>query len=86
LVASLSERLGYCQAQTRQRLHALLHTLRLPLTYSGVSSTQVLAAMTHDKKALNGVVRFVLLQDIGSVVYNQEVPLEVLRSLLPQPA
>jgi 3-dehydroquinate synthase len=86
LVALLSERLGYCQAQTRQRVHTLLRTLHLPLTYTGVSPTQVLAAMTHDKKALNGVVRFVLLQDIGSVVYNQEVPLEVLRSLLPQPA
>jgi 3-dehydroquinate synthetase len=54
--------------------------------YTGVSPSQILAAMTHDKKALNGVVRFVLLQDIGRVVYNQEVPLEVLRSLLPQSA
>jgi 3-dehydroquinate synthase len=86
LVAVLSERLGYCSTTTRQRLHALLHALRLPLTYTGASSAQVLEAMTHDKKALNGVVRFILLTDIGNVVYNQEVPLEALRSILPQAA
>jgi 3-dehydroquinate synthase len=86
LVALLSERLGYCQENIRQRVHALLHRLHLPLTYTDVAPEQLLAAMTHDKKALNGVVRFVLLQDIGSVVYNREVPLEVLRPLLEQAA
>jgi 3-dehydroquinate synthase len=86
LVALLSERLGYCQGNIRQRVHALLHRLHLPLTYTDVAPEQLLAAMTHDKKALNGVVRFVLLQDIGSVVYNREVPLEVLRPLLEQAA
>jgi 3-dehydroquinate synthase len=31
LVTLLSERLGYCQAETRQRVHRLLDQLRLPL-------------------------------------------------------
>jgi 3-dehydroquinate synthase len=85
-VALLSERLGYCQAETRRRVHALLHRLHLPLTYTGVAPEQLLAAMAHDKKALNGVVRFVLLQDIGRVTYNQEVSRAVLEPLLHQPA
>jgi 3-dehydroquinate synthase len=86
LVTLLSERLGYCQAETRQRVHRLLDTLRLPLTYTGAAPEQILDAMSRDKKTLNGVVRFILLQDIGRVVYNQEVPLDVLRPLLYQPA
>jgi 3-dehydroquinate synthase len=86
LVTLLSERLGYCQVETRQRVHRLLNTLRLPLTYTGAPPEQVLDAMRRDKKSLNGTVRFILLQDIGRVVYNQEVPLDVLRPLLYEPA
>ena len=84
LVACLSERLGYCRAEVRRRLHALLQALGLPLAYSEVSTQHLLAAMAHDKKALNGVVRFVLLKDIGVVVFHQEVALDVLQSLLQQ--
>jgi 3-dehydroquinate synthase len=86
LVTLLSERLGYCQAETRQRVHRLLDKLRLPLTYTGAPPEQILDAMRRDKKSLNGMVRFILLQDIGRVVYNQEVPLDVLRPLLYEPA
>ncbi len=82
LVALLSERLGYCHTEVRQRLHALLEALNLPVTYSGIPPQRLLEAMTHDKKAVNGVARFILLQDIGAVVFNQEVPLDVLQTLL----
>jgi 3-dehydroquinate synthase len=84
LVARLSEQLGYCQAEARARLHALLQALRLPLTYTDVEPQRLLAAMAHDKKALNGVVRFVLMQDIGTVAFHQEVPLEPLQAVLQQ--
>jgi 3-dehydroquinate synthase len=84
LVADMSERLGYCPAAVRQRLHALLRAVQLPLTYTDVEPQRLLAAMAHDKKALNGVVRFVLLQDIGTVAFHQEVPLEVLQAVLQQ--
>lgn len=86
LVALLSERLEYCRTGVRERLYALLGALRLPVTYSGVSPQRLLEAMAHDKKAVHGVARFVLLEDIGSVVFNREVPLDVLRALLMQHA
>jgi 3-dehydroquinate synthase len=84
LVALLSERLGYCRDTARARLHALLSALRLPVTYSGVSSQNLLEIMTHDKKAVDGVARFVLMEDIGTVVFNRHVPLDVLQALLMQ--
>jgi len=40
--------------------------------------------MTHDKKSLNGVVRFVLLKNIGEVAFHQQVPLEALQTLLAE--
>jgi 3-dehydroquinate synthase len=82
LVALLSERLGLCQAAVRQRLHALLRALSLPVTYVDVPPQPLLEAMAHDKKAVHGTVRFVLLKAVGAVVYNQEVPLEVLEAVL----
>lgn len=81
-VALLSERLGYCHAEVRQRLHALLNALQLPVMYSGIPPQRLLEAMAHDKKAVNGMARFVLLKDIGAVVFNQQVSLEVLQALL----
>lgn len=84
LEAILSERLGYCTAAVRSRLCALIAALGLPTTYSGLTPPALLEVMTRDKKALNGVVRFVLLKDIGEVAYHQHVPLEVLHTLLAE--
>ena len=82
LVAILSERLGFCSAAVRSRLCALIETLGLPTTYTSLPPQRLLAAMTHDKKSLNGIVRFILLKDIGEVAYHQQVPLEALQTLL----
>jgi 3-dehydroquinate synthase len=84
LVALLSERLGYCQTAARQRLIALLSALRLPVTYTGIIAEHLLDAMAHDKKAVQGSARFVLMQDIGSVTYNQQVPFDAVQLLLSE--
>jgi 3-dehydroquinate synthase len=84
LVAILSERLGHCTAAARSRLCALIEALGLPTTYAGLTPQHLLGVMAHDKKSLNGVVRFVLLQDIGKVAYHQQVPLEALQTLLAE--
>ncbi|MGE3538249.1 MAG: 3-dehydroquinate synthase [Candidatus Tectimicrobiota bacterium] len=84
LVAILSERLGYCSAAARSRVCAAIEALGLPTTYDGIAAERLLEAMTHDKKSLNGVVRFILLKDIGDVAYHQQVPLDTLRPLLEQ--
>jgi len=82
LVAILSERLGYCGAAVRSRLCGLIEALGLPTTYADLPPQRLLEVMTHDKKSLNGVVRFVLLKDIGEVAFHQQVPLEALQTLL----
>lgn len=83
-VARLSEQLGYCRHEVAERLFALLEALQLPVTYADIAPQPLLEAMMHDKKAVQGSVRFVLLQDIASVVYNQQVPRHVLFALLRQ--
>lgn len=84
LVAQLSETLGYCSHEVCERLHVVLEALDLPVSYMDIDAQRLLEVMAHDKKAVAGVVRFVLLKDIGSVVYRQEVPLDALQELLAQ--
>jgi 3-dehydroquinate synthetase len=66
----------------RHRLCTLLQALRLPVTYTGIAPQALLDVMAHDKKAVAGVVRFILLKDIGAVAYHQEVPFATLQALL----
>ena len=86
LVAQLSARLGYCPHEVAERLQALLRALHLPVTYTGIAPQPLLDTMAHDKKALNGIVRFVMLESIGKVAYHQEVPFDALQTLLAQQA
>ena len=84
LVARLSETLDYCTSDVCDRLYTVLEALELPVTYTDIDAQQLLEVMAHDKKTINGVLRFILLKDIGSVVYRQEVPLDTLQELLAQ--
>jgi 3-dehydroquinate synthase len=70
--AHLAERLGLATAATTRRQEALLKAVGLPVRASGVDAEAVLEAITHDKKARDGRVPFVLAPAIGAfrVVYD----------------
>jgi len=84
LVARLSAELNYCSEAVCERVYAVLEALGLPVAYADIDPERLLEVMAHDKKALDGVVHFIMLKDIGSVVYRQEVPLGALQALLAQ--
>ena len=70
--ARLAERLGVGDADTARRQQALLQAVGLPIRGARVDTEAVLAAITHDKKARDGRVPFVLAPSIGAfrVVYD----------------
>jgi 3-dehydroquinate synthase len=70
--ARLAERLGVGDADTARRQQALLQAVGLPTRGARVDTEAVLAAITHDKKARDGRVPFVLAPSIGAfrVVYD----------------
>lgn len=82
LVARLSEALGLCKPEARNRLYSVLEGLGLPVAYADIDTQRLIDVMAHDKKAIDGVVQFVLMRDIGTVVYRQPVPRDALESLL----
>jgi 3-dehydroquinate synthase len=46
------------------------------LSFTDVEIGQMLEVMTHDKKNVNGQVRFVLLKEVGSFIIDQTIPVE----------
>jgi 3-dehydroquinate synthase len=70
--AHLAERLGLATPATTRRQEALLAAVGLPVRAPAVEAEAVLKAITHDKKARDGRVPFVLAPAIGAfrVVYD----------------
>jgi 3-dehydroquinate synthase len=70
--AHLAERLGLATPATTRRQEALLASVGLPVRAPDVDAEAVLKAITHDKKARDGRVPFVLAPAIGTfrVVYD----------------
>ena len=54
------------------------HSLKMKLNFSQEDIRQMLKFMTHDKKNVNGEIRFVLLEEIGKFKTDQTIPEEDL--------
>ncbi len=83
--AKLSQRLGLLPSAAVERQRALLQKFGLPTGFSGLDLTEITRAMELDKKVKGKAIRWVLLQDIGTVVIRSDVSqkevLAVLREL-----
>jgi 3-dehydroquinate synthase len=67
--------LGVLEDETLSgRLEKLLLKFNLPVVYRGIPKEQVLKALGYDKKAENGVNRFVLPRHLGKVMIVPNVP------------
>ena len=65
-----------------ERLESTLMKFDLPLFYKGVSTDSILKAMGYDKKAVQGVNRFVLPVRLGKVTLVKDVPTPLIVNAL----
>ncbi len=88
LEANLAVRLGICEPALRDRQTRLLERAGLPIRLSGLrrgrppAADAVAAAMTHDKKARAGRLRFVLPTALGQTLVRDDVPTTLLEEVL----
>ncbi|MBI3953430.1 MAG: 3-dehydroquinate synthase, partial [Chloroflexi bacterium] len=75
---------GVTPRELAQRQEALLARYGLPTRAPGVDSRRVLEAMSLDKKARGGSLRWVLLQDAGLPVVRDDVPPETAAAILDE--
>jgi 3-dehydroquinate synthase len=79
--ARMSVKMGLCAAELSDRVESLLIHVGFPVRHNAAPEA-IMQAMTADKKALEGRVRFVLIRDIGSVEPGRQVPPNVVRAVL----
>jgi 3-dehydroquinate synthetase len=80
--ARLAERLGVAGKDAGRRQTALLDALALPVRAGAVDADAVLSAISHDKKARDGRVPFVLAPSIGTFRVVYDVPPAEVRAAL----
>jgi 3-dehydroquinate synthase len=87
LAFSLSVKLGLCPAGDAERLTRHLKAVGLPVEIADIPGPRpsvgaILEHMSHDKKAKDGRLVFVLLRGIGQALLTQDVPVEAVRDVL----
>ena len=82
--ARIAERLGMIGRELVDRQRAVLTRYNLPLTVSGVTAEQVIAATRSDKKTRGGTVRWVLLEGPGKATTRREVPENIVREAVEE--
>jgi 3-dehydroquinate synthase len=80
--AWLARRLGMASSELAEQQERLLTTLGLPVRMSPLDVESVLEAITHDKKARDGRVPFVLPPALGSFRLVHDVTLHDVRSVV----
>jgi 3-dehydroquinate synthase len=80
--AQIAVRLGRADPELVDRVESILSAWNLPIRVSPYPAGQVIAAMAHDKKRMNGRLRFILPRRIGEVEIVDDVPPEVIRIVL----
>ncbi len=81
MAAMLSEETGRLQREDVDRIKKLILAAGLPAGIAGLSKQAALRAMASDKKSVAGVIRFVLMQGIGTSLVST-VDAEALDSVM----
>lgn len=80
--ARISNRLGTLDKKDVTRLGKVIAKAGLPTSLPGLEIKKLLQAMKHDKKSLQGNVRFVLLKSIGEAYISDEVNPNLIEQIL----
>ncbi|WP_434779688.1 3-dehydroquinate synthase [Neisseria sp. Ec49-e6-T10] len=82
LACRLSEKLGFLANSDCVRVKTLLTKANLPVQAPSFAVSQWLEHMSHDKKVVQGNIRFVLLKSLGSGFVTSQVSISDLESVL----
>ncbi|PHS70045.1 MAG: 3-dehydroquinate synthase [Methylophaga sp.] len=73
MAADLSQRMGWITTQDVERIKTLLTQAGLPVTPpEGMTADQFMTLMAVDKKVQDGIIRLVLLKNIGNAVISDD--------------
>lgn len=73
---------GLIPSEETDQLRSALKNFLIPVTVSGLSTTTVIEATKNDKKMESGLIKFVLLQEIGNAYIDRTVSKEEMEQAL----
>ena len=82
--AMISQRQGLLPQEIVERQQLLLQRFCLPTSCPIVDIARLLQAMELDKKMIRRAVRWVLLKGVGEVVIQENVPQEIVTSVIKE--
>ncbi len=80
----ISERLGLCRPGLTARLKAILENQHLPTSAGGLKTGELMAAMAQDKKRIDGVQKWILIEEPGKVLITGQVDPALVESVLSE--
>ena len=78
----ISRRIGGMKHEELDRLKTVISKAGLPTTVPGLDKNKIIEAMRHDKKIINGKVRFILLKRIGEAYITDQVDPDLVSEAL----
>ena len=80
--AYISHYLGMIDQATVDRVISLILKLRLPIKAQGCTVDDLYRDIFHDKKTVGGKVKWILMESIGKVSGNSDVPEEIVKKAM----
>ncbi|MBO6236029.1 MAG: 3-dehydroquinate synthase, partial [Schwartzia sp.] len=80
--AYLSREMGLVGDEEVARIRGLLEKFSLPTQAEGCTENGMYAAIFHDKKAVDGKVKWILMEGVGRVKAVSDVPEDAVRKCM----
>jgi 3-dehydroquinate synthase len=80
----ISNKMGLLPASELYRIKSVIIKAGLPAAFWNLDVTDILQAMTHDKKRVAGKMRMVLNINIGEVILNDDVSTQLVEQVLKE--
>lgn len=80
--AYISKSLGMIDQSVVDRVISLILKLHLPIKAQGCTVEDLYRDIFHDKKTVGGKVKWILMESIGQVCGNSNVPEEIVKGAM----
>ena len=82
--ARISNKLGIFNSDELIRLKGIIEKAGLPIEMPGLDIEKIIQSMEHDKKIVQGKIKFILPKSIGEVFVTDSVSLSLVRQVLAE--
>lgn len=80
--ALISQKMGLITESEVKRIKSLIEKLGLPLYAEKCTAENMYNILFHDKKVVDGKIKWVLIDKIGHTVIRDDVPMEIVKNVL----